>query len=182
MPFEREFDIYRFGDRRSPSPPVSLMEEEMMGAEESRGEVNFLLEDSEDEIFENSKRESIKTKQKRNNKIRRIEEEAQRREEKLKRQQLRKSGENALIISSKEEKNARKFADKLAKAIKVDQIGGTPKGVRTIRDGKLVIVPMSKEQKEKLEEGLKKVKGLEIKEKKAVEPMVEMSGFFKCSD
>lgn len=87
-----------------------------------------------------------------------------------------RQAERALVVTSKAESNARKLANELATTIKAKDIGGPPKGMRTIRDGKLIILAKDKEQQGKIRESLVKNKNLEVRERKAADPMLVVSG------
>ncbi|KAJ8912980.1 hypothetical protein NQ315_000037 [Exocentrus adspersus] len=87
--------------------------------------------------------------------------------------------EGALVVSSKEEESATRLAQQLAVKIRSKDINGPPPVVRIIMDGKLVIVPKDNEQKLKLEENLKKVRGVEFVERKSGDPLIMISGVEK---
>lgn len=92
---------------------------------------------------------------------------------------LKSQGRSALIVTSEEVKDAVKLAEQLARQVDVNEIGGAPQAVRKIRDGKVVIVPKSFEQQEKIKESLRKVEKVEIRERKPVEPLIMLSGVAK---
>ncbi|XP_018578184.1 trichohyalin-like [Anoplophora glabripennis] len=91
----------------------------------------------------------------------------------------KKATETALIVSSKEESDARKLAEALAKQVSVKDIGGAPQGVRKIRDGKVVIIPRYLEQKGKIKETLEKMQQVEVRESRRSEPLLMVSGVEK---
>lgn len=87
-----------------------------------------------------------------------------------------KREERVMIVSSKQEKDARKLANDLAKSIKVKDIGGPPQGVRIIRDGKVLIYSKDKEQERKIKDNLGKNKDLEVRERKVADPVLVVTG------
>ncbi|KAJ8969979.1 hypothetical protein NQ317_001895, partial [Molorchus minor] len=87
--------------------------------------------------------------------------------------------DNAIIITSKTEHNTRKFANELATTINNKSIDGPPKGVRLIKDGKLMIIPKDQNQYNKIRENLQNLNNIEIREKHKSEPLFIITGIEK---
>lgn len=85
----------------------------------------------------------------------------------------------AIVVSSKVEKNSRKLATELSTLINPSDIDGPPKAMHTIWDGKLVIFAKNKSQKEKITDNLKKNSNLNFHKRKSPTPMLVVSGVQK---
>ncbi|KAJ8911483.1 hypothetical protein NQ315_010854 [Exocentrus adspersus] len=87
--------------------------------------------------------------------------------------------ESKLVIKSVEMEDAAKLAEKLVGSISSKEIGGPPKAVRRNRDGQLLIVAKDESQKTKIEENIKNLGNVEVREMKREEPLLMISGVEK---
>lgn len=79
--------------------------------------------------------------------------------------------ENAIIVSSIEEKDFNKLVRSIAEKVSAKELGGAPKSVRKIKDGEVIIIPNNKEQEAKIKEKLNGLDKIEFKQNKSNEPL-----------
>lgn len=81
-----------------------------------------------------------------------------------------------IIVTKENESNARKLVQELQNRVKSNVIGGPPKAVRYLRDGKVSIVAQDMEQRERILKEVRKIEGVEARKTKSKDPMIEITG------
>lgn len=81
-----------------------------------------------------------------------------------------------IIVSKAEERNGRRLAEMLANTVEAEKIGGAPKAVKVMRDGKLRIVAKDEEHGNRIVREMVNIEGVDARKMKSIDPMIMITG------
>lgn len=81
-----------------------------------------------------------------------------------------------LIVVKEDEYNAGKLAKELGRKVRIEDMGGMPKDVRILKDGKVGIIANNEEHREKIRKELEKLEGVDVRNAKCTNPMILITG------